>query len=65
MTTSTLPPTVIRTVAASQPPLCSRTPAATFDGDSPPLSVKLPIPMPSATGSPASRRRRCSSRSSS
>ena len=47
VTTSTLPPIVIRTVAASQPPLCSRTPAATLDGESPPLSVKFPIPMPS------------------
>ncbi len=36
----------MRTEAASQPPLCRRTPAATLEGERPPLSVKLPMPMP-------------------
>ena len=63
MTTSTLPEASMRTEAASQPPLCRRTPAATFEGERPPLSVKLPMPMPICLTSPASRRRRCSARS--
>ena len=62
VTTSARPAVVIRTVAASQPPLCSRTPAATFEGERPPDSVKFPIPMPSSTVSPAARRRACSAR---
>jgi hypothetical protein len=65
VTTSTLPLVVMRTVACSQPPDCSRTPAATFDGDSPPDSVKLPNPIPICTGSEEERRRACSARSSS
>ena len=63
--TSTLPVGSIRTAACSQPPPTYPIEPSQRDGASPHISVYVEMPMPSWTGSPASRRFSCSARSSS